>query len=372
MGPVTYTFEELIAHKESGMVSAEAVEKLRADADKILGMPTLSVTKIKLPRPSGDAHDYVSMGIYWWPNPDTPDGLPYVNRDGYVNPDTKSENNPGALYGRINTLALAAFYLPERAPLYAECAHRLLYDWYVNPETRMNPNAKYAQGIPGVCEGRGTGLIDFATAYTLFNGIGILECLGLIDAQLLAEVKAWFVEFADWILTHEYGLRIDMGTDNHASWHDANLLATAVFTDRVSLKKNICLTAYEKRLRFLVKPDGSQPSELRRTKAMGYSFYNLSAMLVIANIAERLGYKNYWGIDEVRGNCILKSAIDFLYPYVMNPESFPYQELYIDKQRHRIISPLLSVAKRYPDEDYAERAAALIAECGFKMLEPAL
>ena len=84
MGPITYTFEELVAHKESADIPREVLDKLRADADALLERPNVTVLNSKLPRPSGDVHDYVSVAPYFWPNPDTPDGLPWVGRDGYV------------------------------------------------------------------------------------------------------------------------------------------------------------------------------------------------------------------------------------------------------------------------------------------------
>ena len=87
MATVTYTIEELEARKATGVPDA-AIAALRKSADEILGMPTYKVVDIKLPRPSGDMHDFVSMGPYWWPNSDTENGLPWVNRDGEVNPDT--------------------------------------------------------------------------------------------------------------------------------------------------------------------------------------------------------------------------------------------------------------------------------------------
>ena len=40
--------------------------------------------------PSGDKHDYMSVGPYWWPDPSKPDGLPYIRRDGEVNPEYHS------------------------------------------------------------------------------------------------------------------------------------------------------------------------------------------------------------------------------------------------------------------------------------------
>ena len=38
---------------------------------------------------SGDKHDYLSLAPYWWPNPQTSDGLPYIRIDGEVNPETR-------------------------------------------------------------------------------------------------------------------------------------------------------------------------------------------------------------------------------------------------------------------------------------------
>jgi len=34
----------------------------------------------------GGANDFYSNGDYWWPNPNTTNGLPYVQRDGQSNP----------------------------------------------------------------------------------------------------------------------------------------------------------------------------------------------------------------------------------------------------------------------------------------------
>ncbi len=74
MQPITFTYEELLAHRAG--VPGEALEKLRLVADKIISEPVVDVTMRTLRAPSGDPHDYMSMGPYWWPNPDTPDGLP--------------------------------------------------------------------------------------------------------------------------------------------------------------------------------------------------------------------------------------------------------------------------------------------------------
>lgn len=356
-GPITYKFEELVAFKAAGLADAKRLEKLRADADDILKQPILRVTDKRLKAPSGDIHDYMSMGLYWWPNPDTPDGLPYIRRDGYANPDANDGISPGKIYGRIKQLALAAFYFEDKAKEYADYAERQLYDWFVNPETKIAPNARFAQAIPGICEGRCTGIIDFSASFLVIDGVGILEELGLISDEVASGVRAWFYEFTDWLLTHKNGIEECNDTDNHGSWYDAQIIVQAIFTDRPQLARNIALTAYDRRVKTLVKPDGSQPSELRRTQAINYSLYNLDAMMVIAACADSIGFSEYWGIDEKRGECILKSAVDYLYPFVLGEREFPYVEFHPERCAEKLAATMRSVAKRYPG--YDERIAKL-------------
>ena len=363
---VTYTYEELLEYKKTA--PQQAIEKVRADADEILGRKTASVVDIPITRPSGDVHDYISIGPYWWPNPDTPDGLPYINRDGQINPATRTGIAPSTTYRLIATLARAAFYVGDNG--YSEYANRQMYDWFINPETKINPNAKFAQGLPGICDGRSTGLIEFAPSYILFNAIALLESVGLMDSEILAGVKAWFSEFLDWLLTDENALGADNSENNHGSWYDANVIATAEFLGREALVKKICKTAYWKRILSQITAAGEQPHELARTRAMNYTFFNLDALLVIANIAERHGFSEFWGIDKVRGHCVLKQAVDFIYPYMLNPETFPYNEIAPRNQDAIFARSLLSVHKRFPDEGYAERAKPFINDSEEYMLVP--
>ena len=64
MKPITFTYEELLAHREAG-VPEEALDKLRAGAEKIISSPVVDVTMRTLRAPTGDPHDYMSMGPYW-------------------------------------------------------------------------------------------------------------------------------------------------------------------------------------------------------------------------------------------------------------------------------------------------------------------
>ena len=87
-------------------------------ADKQLtGKLTSVVTKTQTPS-SGDKHDYLSLAPYWWPNPAKTDGLPWIRKDGQVNPLTRGENvdQPAkdAMFKRSEALATACYFSDDR------------------------------------------------------------------------------------------------------------------------------------------------------------------------------------------------------------------------------------------------------------------
>ena len=85
------------------------------------------VTKTQTPS-SGDKHDYLSLVPYWWPDPAKPDGLPWIRKDGQVNPLTRGENvdQPAkdAMFKRAEALATAYYFSDDRK--YAQRAVEVL------------------------------------------------------------------------------------------------------------------------------------------------------------------------------------------------------------------------------------------------------
>ena len=84
---------QALAAAKAGRAPA-ARRAVLARADAALAGPAYSVTSKTRTPPSGDKHDYISMGPYWWPDPSRPGGEPYVRRDGEVNPE-----RDGAAFG---------------------------------------------------------------------------------------------------------------------------------------------------------------------------------------------------------------------------------------------------------------------------------
>ena len=70
-----------------------ALDALLVRAREALNTESLSVMQKQIVPPSGDKHDYVSLAPYWWPNPATPNGLPYLRRDGEFNPQSRTDHD---------------------------------------------------------------------------------------------------------------------------------------------------------------------------------------------------------------------------------------------------------------------------------------
>ncbi len=73
--------------KDPALMSAYA--QLLKDADNLLNYAPVSVMQKKAFPPSGNKHDYMSIAPYFWPDPSKPNGLPYINKDGVVNPEVR-------------------------------------------------------------------------------------------------------------------------------------------------------------------------------------------------------------------------------------------------------------------------------------------
>src|SRR5580704_8680754 len=103
-----------------------AYEQLLHDADKLLDYVPVSVMQKAAFPPSGDKHDYMSIAPYFWPDSSKPGGLPYINRDGVVNPEVRQYTdklNMPIVCENIYLLSLAYYFSNEEK--YAKHASKL-------------------------------------------------------------------------------------------------------------------------------------------------------------------------------------------------------------------------------------------------------
>lgn len=303
-----------------------ALKQLRTAADDALPRGPYSVMDKQIVPPSGDKHDYMSYSRYWWPNPDTPDGLPYIRRDGEVNRKLLSNgdrNRIGAFYDDFEALALAAYLIDADA--YGPRATELLRVWFLDPSTRMNPNLKYGQAVPGRSEGRSPGVIDTRHFIRVMDAAVLLRSIDAISEEEFGATQTWFGEFLDWLLTSEIGIGEREAKNNHGAWFAAQASMIALFTGQPDLAVTLANEVRDNRIAHQIEPDGSQPEELQRTRSLHYSCFSLSAFAVTARAGEHVGV-DLWGYEAPDG-ASLRRAIDFVVPYVADPDSWPHQSL---------------------------------------------
>jgi hypothetical protein len=97
-------------------------------ADKALTQQKLYsvMNKVQIP-PSGDKHDYMSQGPYWWPDPSKPNGKPYIRKDGVRNPEIKNITDSDEMDDLIlDVEALTAAYQQTKQSKYAKFAATLI------------------------------------------------------------------------------------------------------------------------------------------------------------------------------------------------------------------------------------------------------
>ncbi|MDB5083561.1 MAG: hypothetical protein JWN30_447, partial [Bacilli bacterium] len=284
-----------------------------------------SVTDKKTLPPSGDKHDYISMGPYWWPNPETDNGLPYIRRDGQTYPGsrTNDKTDMGKMRSNVETLALAYFLSGQER--YAEHAANLLKVWFLNLDTKMNPNLNYGQGIPGICEGRGIGIIDTTGLVHLVEAVELMRDSHAWTDNDHQQLQTWFRQYLHWLLDSQHGKDENAAQNNHGSSYAMQVTVFALFAGEREQAEQTVASSLPYRIKLQIEPDGRQPLELERTAALGYSSMNLSILFHMAQVAHQLGH-DFWHYETEDGRS-LKKALDWLIPFMTGDQPFPYQQI---------------------------------------------
>ena len=341
---VTMDFNQLAKSKQriekNDKEYTSAFDQLIRDAKHALMFKPVSVMSKKDLPPSGDKHDYMSIAPYWWPNPNTATGVPYVRRDGEVNPETQNFTDKTVLPGlsaRIYHLALAYYFTGKEA--YAAHASKLIRVWFLDTATRMNPNLKYAQSVKGVTDGRAEGVIDTRHFMHIMDAIQLIKASKNWTRQDQLGMEGWVKEFIHWLGNSTIGKEEMNAPNNHGVWYDAQLLAYAGFMRETNLVKAIYARVMS-RLDKEMDAQGSFPLEMRRTTSLHYSVFILNAYSSLATRFQQLGL-DLWQAKTPSGKS-LKKGFDFILPYLLKTQQWTGPQINEFKQAEAI--PLLNKA----------------------------
>jgi hypothetical protein len=293
------------------------------NAKAALQLKPITVTASYSDRSAGGIHDFYSEGDYWWPDTANPKG-PYIQRDGLTNPANFTDHRKAMIRFSQIIGSLASAYKITKEDKYIKHALLHLNAWFIDESTRMNPNLLYAQAIKGKVTGRAVGIIDMIQMMEVAQGILVMQASNSFDKKSLTVIKKWFADYLDWVTTHPYGIEEREAKNNHATcW----VMQVAVFAKLVNNQQllDYCANRYKTvLLPNQMDMNGSFPLELKRTKPYGYSLFNLDAM---ATICHTLSTKTnqVWNYTLADGRNVEK-GIDFIFPYVQNKNSWPFQQ----------------------------------------------
>jgi hypothetical protein len=342
--------ERLKTRRERDPAVTAAYKALVAKAEAAMRNPLYTVVDKRTIPPSGDRHDYLSVGPYWWPDPSKPDGMPFIRRDGEINPDRSSDKydlaDLDSMSADVETLALA-YYFTEN-PRYAGRAASLLRTWFLDPKTRMNPNMNFGQAVPGRENGRAEGIIDTTRLQRVVDGIGLIGPSGMLTAAEQTGLEKWFGDYVDWMRSSPNGKAEAGAKNNHALWFDAQAAQFALFARRPEITRAVVDAFPKRRIAPQFTPEGKLPQELTRTRSLHYSIYALLAAYDVAEMGKCVG-TDLWNYADPSGKS-LRRTTDFLAGYRGNVANWPYQEL---RPGTGELDELLRRAKRaWPDGAY--------------------
>lgn len=266
---------------------------LSTDAEQALNKGPFSVHYKTACSPSGDKGDYFSGAPYWWPNPETSDGLPYVRRDCDRIPNTNLYSPESESYDRTSLQRLidsvTALTFAGGSTNHKHAAF-LLRHWFLDAETSMNPNMRYAQVRVGIDikSGAPSGLIEARDISLLPDCIRMLSASGALSENDVEGLKGWFSKFLLWYRTAPQALKERRTGNNHATNYDLLTLSLLTFVGDVAGLKSHA-TRSLKRLAQQFMPDGDQPAEAKRPHVLHYCTYNLQSWVLAARVLGAAG-----------------------------------------------------------------------------------
>lgn len=266
------------------VTTQQAYRQLLQQADKILKQPNPSVMDKNRVPPSGSKHDYLSLSAYWWPDSQKSDGLPWIRKDGQINPASKNEDSDGVrladFTAKVQALTLAWYFSGEQK--YADKAISLIRTWFIDPDTRMNPNLDFAQGVPGIAAGRGTGVLDgryFATR--IVDSLIMLQQNKNWTVQDEKQIRHWMTEYLQWLRYSAAGKKEAAAQNNHGNWYAVQVAGIAWYLQQPTIVVEMA-ELLKTKLNTQLAADGSQPLELARMRSFHYSYFSLQAAILMA------------------------------------------------------------------------------------------
>lgn len=304
--------------KENSLIATR--KSILHSADKYCGLLPVVVTE-KKENIVGDKHYFYQIRGYYWADSLHPDN--FIKKDGYRNPTYKNYD-----FTRLTEMAKrckylsVAYYLTGKKEYY-DAFKRQILAWFVDKDTYMYPNFRYATMLPNGIkfEGTASGLIEAYTFIDVLESLRLIDMVKPIDNVTKKELKEWFRQFVANVEC-DYGELLGKLKNNIGLAWDVTLMNMYLFIGESAQAKELANQFAEKWLYKHIISDGRQPLELKRASAFGYSVYNLTHIIDFCFLSR------YWEMDFYQKHRQrIDKAFDFLEQFRNDTTSFPYSQV---------------------------------------------
>lgn len=304
-----------------------AYQQLIVEADALLAIAPDPVVNKSLVPPSGDKHDYLSYAPYRWPDETKKDGLPWIAKDGIINPVSRGPDTDHerlhAMFAAVEKLSFAFYFSGDRK--YADQTLAHLNAWFIDPKTRVNPHVEYSQSIPGLPSGNPAAFIDWRASYRVLTAVQLLDQGGVFPAATKIRMDAWLGQYLDYMTKSKQGQKTDELSQNHATWHNCQAVGLMIYLGRIDEAKAKLNEVKTSRIAAQILPSGEQPRETGRTKSMHYASMNLMGLANLTYMGRKLGI-DLWKFETADGRGLCQ-AYRYLEPYARREKPWPFVQI---------------------------------------------
>lgn len=332
--------KDLKEKDNTSFVTAEAIKNLFDRSNVLLNEKIMTILDKKIIPPSGDKHDYISYAIYYWPDSANPSSH-WIYKDGKINKSTFAATDRKNFYQMLSSVKTlsAAYYLSKKVK-YADKAAEFIKVWFLNDSTKMNPNRRYAQGIPGKNDGTPSGIIGTRGLIWVIDAINLISDSQALTQAELNSFSEWIAQYLEWLTKSDFALREFMAKNNHGTYYDLQKLAFAYYTKQDSIALNAIESIKTNRIKKQILPDGSQPLEIARADGFHYSLFNVMAFVQAAILAEKYNV-DLWNYSGKNSGSII-DAVKYLTLPIKNNKSKVFVG---DKIEYELLFPVLLKVK---------------------------
>ncbi|KAF7324946.1 Chondroitin AC/alginate lyase [Mycena kentingensis (nom. inval.)] len=293
-----------------------------------------SVTFKPVVAPSGDKHDYMSWAPYQWPdcsNVGNKTALSkylmrkqcnYVFRDGQVNPDRTIPNDFQSFYNLSDAVlhnALAWSFQNQSSSTYSQNAVKYIKTWFLDSDTRMNPNLNYAQMNLGPAGQKGeyTGILDLRMLAKVVSGVLLLRKRGSTDwtGDLDAQFVAWCKDYIGWLQSAPTAKQAAASNNNHGTHYVGQLMALMVMVGDNKGATTFGRKYFGTTFKGQIAAGGDQPMEASRSRPFHYRNFNIAGMITAARLLKYADpTSNVWNTTagSAHGYATIRTTVDFM------------------------------------------------------------